>query len=221
MTSRSLEAMNSVCTPELFCLCGISCFSSHVTWHTFCQVSGRPRERITDSHLFGLCCWCHWIFHHPCLSSWPQKLQLLWGSPMLVAQKLSLQCGRPRFAPWVGKILWRRKLQPTPVLLPGKSHRQRSVVGYSPWCCKESATTERLHFTSLMLTWGLGVSLVFWLDSATMRPWRSLVPEKGLHIGIPKALPALLLCLQYVYSMLQFTVWTQLCLTAALLLNEA
>ena len=39
--------------------------------------------------------------------------------------------------------------QPTPVLLPGKSHGRRSVVGYSPWGRKESDTTERLHFTSL------------------------------------------------------------------------
>ena len=43
----------------------------------------------------------------------------------------------------------RRKWQPTPVLFPGKSHGQRSVVGYSPWGRKESDTTERLHFTSL------------------------------------------------------------------------
>ena len=52
----------------------------------------------------------------------------------------------------VGKIIWRRKWQPTPVLLPGKSHGQRSMVGHSPWGCKESDTTERLHFalTSLV-----------------------------------------------------------------------
>ena len=43
-----------------------------------------------------------------------------------------LQCGRPGFNPWFGKILWRRKWQSTPVLLPGKSHGQRSLVGYSP-----------------------------------------------------------------------------------------
>ena len=36
--------------------------------------------------------------------------------------------------------------QPTPVLLPGKSHGQRSLVSCSPWGCKESYTTERLHF---------------------------------------------------------------------------
>ena len=41
-----------------------------------------------------------------------------------------LQCGRPGFYPWVGKILWRRKWQPTLVLLPGKSHGQSSMVGY-------------------------------------------------------------------------------------------
>ena len=37
----------------------------------------------------------------------------------------------------------------TPLLLPGKSHGLRSLVGYSPWSSKESDTTERLHFTSL------------------------------------------------------------------------
>ena len=42
--------------------------------------------------------------------------------------------------------LRRRQWQPTPVLLPGKSHGQRSLVGCSPWGRKESDTTERLHF---------------------------------------------------------------------------
>ena len=40
---------------------------------------------------------------------------------------------RPGFGPWVRKILWRRKWQPTPVLLPGKSHGWKSLVGCSPW----------------------------------------------------------------------------------------
>ena len=48
-----------------------------------------------------------------------------------------LQCRRYRFDPWVGKIPWSRKWQPTPVFLPGESHGQRSLVGYSPWGCKE------------------------------------------------------------------------------------
>ena len=40
----------------------------------------------------------------------------------------------------------RRKWQPPPVLLPGKSHGQRSLVGYSPQGHKELEMTERLHF---------------------------------------------------------------------------
>ena len=39
---------------------------------------------------------------------------------------------RPGFDSWVGKIPWRRKWQPTPVFLPGESHGQRSLAGYSP-----------------------------------------------------------------------------------------
>ena len=39
---------------------------------------------------------------------------------------------RYRFDPWVGKIPWRRALQPTPVFLPGESHGQRNLAGYSP-----------------------------------------------------------------------------------------
>ena len=52
---------------------------------------------------------------------------------------------RPGFDPWVRKIPWRRKWQPTPVLLPRKSHGQRSLVGYSLWGRKELDMTERLH----------------------------------------------------------------------------
>ena len=46
-----------------------------------------------------------------------------------------------------GKIIWRRKWQSIPVLLPGKSHGCKRVVGYSPWGRKESDTTERLHYS--------------------------------------------------------------------------
>ena len=44
--------------------------------------------------------------------------------------------------PWDGMIPWRRKWQSTPVFLPGKSHGQRSLQGYSPWGSKKSDTTE-------------------------------------------------------------------------------
>ena len=45
------------------------------------------------------------------------------------------QCRGHGFDPWIGKILWRR-WQSTPVFLPGKSHGQRSLEGYSPWSQK-------------------------------------------------------------------------------------
>ena len=48
---------------------------------------------------------------------------------------------------WLSSIsLWRRQWHPTPVLLPGKSHGWRSLVGCSPWGHEELDTTERLHF---------------------------------------------------------------------------
>ena len=41
--------------------------------------------------------------------------------------------GGHEFNPWVGEIPWRRKRQPIPVFLPGKSQGEMSLVGYSPW----------------------------------------------------------------------------------------
>ena len=58
-------------------------------------------------------------------------------------QKIRLQCRRCGFNPWVRKIPWRRKWQPTPVFLPGESHGQRSLAGYSLWGWKESDMTEQ------------------------------------------------------------------------------
>ena len=68
------------------------------------------------------------------------------------------QCRRLKrhgFHPWVGKIpwkLWSVKCQPAPVSLLGKSHGQRSLVGYNPKGCKESDTTEHTHTHALTYT---------------------------------------------------------------------
>ena len=61
------------------------------------------------------------------------------------AKEFTCQCRRHercKFYPWVREIPWRRKWQPTPVFLPGNSHEQRSLVGYSVWGLEESDTTE-------------------------------------------------------------------------------
>ena len=52
---------------------------------------------------------------------------------------------RFRFNPWVGKIPWSRKWQPTPVFLPRKFQGQRNLAGYSPWGHRESDMTEHTH----------------------------------------------------------------------------
>ena len=62
--------------------------------------------------------------------------------PLLLSSKESAcQCRRRGFDPWVKKIHWRRKWQPTLIFLPGKSHGQRILAGYSPWGHKESDMT--------------------------------------------------------------------------------
>ena len=57
--------------------------------------------------------------------------------------RIRLQCGRPGFCPWVGKILWKRERLPTPVFWPGEF---RAL--YSPWDHKESDMTERLSLST-------------------------------------------------------------------------
>jgi len=59
--------------------------------------------------------------------------------------------GRRGFPPWIRKIPWRKAQQPTPVFLPGESHRQKSLAGYSPWGHKRvghdlaTKTTKKGH----------------------------------------------------------------------------
>ena len=54
----------------------------------------------------------------------------------LSGKESACQCRRRGFNPWVGKIPWTRNWQPSLIFLPGKSHGQRSLAGYSTWGCK-------------------------------------------------------------------------------------
>ena len=62
-------------------------------------------------------------------------------------KKLPANAGDVGLDPRVGKITWRRKWQPTPVLLPGKSHGQRSLAGYSPWVAKSWTQLSVSHMS--------------------------------------------------------------------------
>ena len=81
------------------------------------------------------CTACYFLMHHQ------EK-----GLPRRLSGKESTyHCRRHRrceFYPWVRKIPWKRKWQPSPVFLPGESHGQRSLVGCNPWGPKELDTTE-------------------------------------------------------------------------------
>ena len=62
-------------------------------------------------------------------------------------KELVCQCKRHTrrgFDPWARKISWRRTWQPTPIFVPGESHGQRILVGYSPWGLKELDMTEAM-----------------------------------------------------------------------------
>ena len=68
----------------------------------------------------------------------------------LDGKESTCQCRRLGFDPWVRKIPWCRKWLPTPVFLPGKFHKQRSLVGYSPCGCRvrhDLATKQQQHLT--------------------------------------------------------------------------
>ena len=84
-----------------------------------------------------------------------------------------LQGRRPRFNPCVRKTPWRRKWQPTPVFLPGESHGERSLAGYSPGVTKNQSQLnyyyQQQHNSILKLTLILVFSHQVVSDSAT--PW--------------------------------------------------
>ena len=75
-----------------------------------------------------------------------------------VVKNLPANAGDSVLIPGWGRPPWRRKCQPTPVLLPGKSYGQRNLKGYSPWSCKEEDMTER-EYRTCVGWWVMCVSL--------------------------------------------------------------
>jgi len=83
-------------------------------WHAVIHGVAKSRTRLSN--------WIYWT--DTCY----------WGfSGGLDGKRICLWWRRPGFDPWVGENLWWKELLPTPVLLPGESHGQRSLTGCSPW----------------------------------------------------------------------------------------
>ena len=98
--------------------------------------------------------WPMWIIIQDLSQAWAISLQYLTSMPWVNKGQECFQVSYSllslHFFPFLSLCWWRRKWQPTPVLLPGKSHGWRSLVGYSPWGRKELDMTERLHFLSFL-----------------------------------------------------------------------
>ena len=112
------------------------------------------------------------LIHQSCLPSCFFKrwgLGIPWQFPGGASGKESACQGmRCEFDSWVGKILWRRRWQPTPVFLPGEFHGQRRLAGYSPWGHKELGMTEHTHTHS---HYCLGLSTFTAEDPPGFNPW--------------------------------------------------
>ena len=122
--------------------------------------------------------------------SYISTCSLVWLVPLLnhisvnlkyyrqIPYQLSHENG-PRILEWVDHpfsrgSFWSRNWTGV-IFLPGKSHGQRSLVGYSPWGCKESDTTERVH--SLSLSSALQVGSLPTEPSGKPRTWRTVIRE--------------------------------------------
>ena len=86
---------------------------------------------------------------------------------------------RPEFDPWIWKIPWSRKWQPTPVFLPGKFHGQKRLVRYSPWGRKELDMTEHAYMLLLLLLSHFSCVLLF------AAPW-SVANQASLSMGFSR-----------------------------------
>ena len=90
-----------------------------------------------------------------CYHKWNHFLKLIFKLLVLRASlgaqmvKICLQCRKPGFDPWVGKIPWRMEWLPTPMCFPGEFHGQRSLAGLNPWCHRVRHNWTTNTFTSL------------------------------------------------------------------------
>ena len=128
------------------------------------------------------------------------------------------------FNSWISKIPWRRAQQPTPLFLPGESHRQRSLEGYSPWDCNELDTTEHLS-SSLFVSDSLRPCGLY-------SPWNSpgqntgvgshslvqgIFPTQGLNSGLLHCRQILYqLCRQESPRILEWVAYTLSCRSSQL-----
>ena len=102
-----------------------------------CVTPGVGREQTANVFLQG-----RNPLHHLCVNTEHQSTGRIWLPRWLSGKESACSAVRHGFNPWIRKITLERKWQPTPVFLPGEYQGQRSLVGYSPWGCKEPDMIE-------------------------------------------------------------------------------
>ena len=132
------EVVNGDFRLVIFIICSIGC------WNPSCTTS-RPVIQ-TSLHLSVHICRegvpTSQTFLEELIHCERKKICLAWLPRWLKGKESACQYRRCGSDPWVRKIPWRRRWQPTPVFLPGESHGQRSLVDYSPWGHRESDMTD-------------------------------------------------------------------------------
>ena len=156
--------------PKLPEICCVSCGLSHGTWASLVSLCV-CEFFLLKGH------WVDWIRANPNslifnLISFVKTLSPNRAYQVAQMVKICVQCRRPGFYPWVGKNPWRRAWQPTPVFFPGKSHGQRSLVGYISPNIVTSRDTGDWNFSAWVLgarnaaynpvsSWGCCLLMVF------------------------------------------------------------
>ena len=142
LNSRKPQCTHLKMKTRTFTLCG----SSEIVCVCVCKST----KHCTHRPLSGVCTpqglqqvilyFCH--YHRNNIKTY--KTRMLWTELCLPqnGKEPACQCGRCELDLRVGKIPWRKAWQPTVVFLPGESHGQRKLVGFSPWGLKESDMTE-------------------------------------------------------------------------------
>ena len=141
------------------------------------QIKLSLKEKLSLSHL-----------HSECFSKTLIFWCLLWwkgASPVvqMVKNPPTCQYRRCRFDPWVGKIPWRNEWLSTSVFLPGESHGQESLAGYSPWGCTETRLSNQdFHFSR----WKVSVQCrsFSWVDRWPLSTAAGHFPAGGLNVDI-------------------------------------
>ena len=114
-------------------------------WSGLCHMFSLIQWESTPSEIHGVRVGSEWFFKRKASFCYQKMLSGFPGGTR--SEEPAYQSRRQkrcRFDLWVRKTSWRRKWLPTPVLLPGEFHGQRSLVGYSSCSHKESDTAERL-----------------------------------------------------------------------------